>query len=89
MFTGWSAMGMVPYIGDVGKVGKYGRKACKVKDRFKGVENAKTQLENIEKAQSKHRKMGKGPRIQSTGKSEQALQNELNNIKSLDDILEE
>lgn len=54
--AGWSLLGMVPYVGDLGKVGKYGGKAAKYADKLKDVDNAVDNLKTISKAQDMVRK---------------------------------
>jgi RHS repeat-associated protein len=85
--AGWSLLGMVPYVGDLGKVGKYGGKAAKYADKLKDIDNAVDNLQTIQDAQKMIRQ-GKleGKIIDSTQKSEDAVKNMLRQIKHPSDV---
>ena len=85
--AGWSLLGVVPYIGDVGKVGKYGCKAKKYADKCKSLDNAIDNLKTISKTQDMIRK-GKTTEkiIDSTQSSQDIVKNMLRRIKHLSDV---
>jgi len=81
--AGWSLLGVVPYVGDLGKAGKYGGKAVKYADKLKDIDNAVDNYKSITKTQKmiKTGKMTKKKKIiDITQKSEDMVKHKLDEL---------